>query len=485
MSVIKNYFYNTVYQVLILIIPLLTMPYLTRIFTPGQLGLNSYTLSIVNYFMLIGTLGMQIYGNRQIAFVRDDKEKLRRYFWSLYVTQGITSLLALIAYYVFVGTFVNQDKFVYIIQGLNMLTVFFDISWLFMGLEDFKKVVIRNSIAKLLGLVSIFVFVRSSDDLVLYILLTIIINGISFLTMWIYVPKNIGKIVVDIDIIKKTIKPLISLFLPQIASQVYMLLSRTLVGVLSTNEQVAFYDYSQKIVRVILSLISSIGIVMLPMISNIISKGRREEVNKIVEQAFKIVSYVAFPMAFGVMAISKILVSWFLGKDYSSVGGLIAISSIIIIAVSWANIIGVQYLIGTKQENKYTQSVVIAAVINFIMNLIVIPKFGALGAVVAIIVAEFVGSIVQLVLTRKQLPVLKMVLATWKFLVGSIVMCIVVMKVGDFINKAILANIIQVIVGGVIYIAMMFILKDDTQIIIIEKIKAILLKKRVSDVPNI
>lgn len=477
MSIIKNYLYNTIYQIISMLIPLITMPYLTRVFDPQQLGLNSLSLSIANYFMLFGVLGMHMYGNRQIAYVRDNKEKLAKTFWSLYTVQLATSTISLIIYYIFIYYFTSVNRDIYLIQGLNIISVMIDISWLFMGLEDFKKVVIRNSFARLVGLACIFIFIKSSDDLLLYALLTVVVNIISILLMWFYVPRYVGKIVIDKKIVKKTIRPLLRLFLPQIATQVYTLLARTLVGFLSTNDQVIFYDYSQKIVNMVLAMITSIGVVLLPRVSNIIGNGKKEEVPKIIEKTFKIVSYLAIPMAIGLMCVSKILVSWFLDPKYLLVGQLTAWTSLIIIAVSWANIIGVQYLIATKQENKYTLSIIIAAVVNLIMNLFLIPKNGAAGAIISLIAAEYIGIVIQLILVRNQLPVKRMILSILKYIIVSVIMGVIVIFIGNCINNGMLANIIQGISGVIIYIVIMFIIKDDVQKEMVSRVLSMVKKK--------
>lgn len=477
MSIIKNYLYNTIYQIISMLIPLITMPYLTRVFDPQQLGLNSLSLSIANYFMLFGVLGMHMYGNRQIAYVRDNKEKLAKTFWSLYTVQLATSTISLIIYYIFIYYFTSVNRDIYLIQGLNIISVMIDISWLFMGLEDFKKVVIRNSFARLVGLACIFIFIKSSDNLLLYALLTVVVNIISILLMWFYVPRYVGKIVIDKKIVKKTIRPLLRLFLPQIATQVYTLLARTLVGFLSTNDQVIFYDYSQKIVNMVLAMITSIGVVLLPRVSNIIGNGKKEEVPKIIEKTFKIVSYLAIPMAIGLMCVSKILVSWFLDPKYLLVGQLTAWTSLIIIAVSWANIIGVQYLIATKQENKYTLSIIIAAVVNLIMNLFLIPKNGAAGAIISLIAAEYIGIVIQLILVRNQLPVKRMILSILKYIIVSVIMGVIVIFIGNCINNGMLANIMQGISGVIIYIVIMFIIKDDVQKEMVSRVLSMVKKK--------
>jgi len=477
MNVIKNYIYNTLYQIMLLFIPLITMPYLTRIFTPYQIGLNSYTLSIVNYFMLVGMLGMQLYGNRQIAYVRDDKEKLSKTFWSLFTTQLITNSISLIIYYILIKCYITDNKLMYIIQGLNILSVMIDISWLFIGLEDFKKISIRNSLVKLIGLLSIFIFVKSSKDLMLYIFLSVVVDIIGMIVMWMYLPKYMRRVQIDFKIIKETIKPLLILFLPQIAIQVYTLLARTMVGVLSTTEQVAFYDYSQKIIRIILSLIISIGTVLMPRIANMIAKGQEEEVREVIKKTFIFVSYISIPIAMGLMSISRILISWFLGSEYLAVAKLIEISSITIIAVSWANIIGVQYLIATKQENKYTISIVLAAMVNLVMNMLLISKFGAYGAVLSLIVAEFIGIIIQMILVRKQLPIGTMLISVSKYVVAAMIMAIMIIPIGEYFKNGIVANIIQVIVGISIYIIIMFAIRDETQKEVINKCRELITGK--------
>ncbi|MBU3108883.1 flippase [Clostridium gasigenes] len=477
MSIVKNYIYNTVYQIMMLLIPLITMPYITRIFTKDQIGVQVYTLTIVTYFMLFGMLGMQLYANRQVAYIRDNKDVLTKTFWSLYATQIVTCLISLVLYYLYVGFLVNNYVMIYIIQGLNILCVLLDVSWLFMGLEDFKKVVIRNTIVKLVGLGAIFIFVRSSEDLLLYIILTILVNILGMISMWFYVPKYVGKISVDFKIVKSTIKPLLKLFLPQIATQVYLLLSKTMIGALSSTAEVALYEYSQKIVRMILALITSIGVVLMPRVSNIIAKGRHDEVAKIIEKTFKFVSYIAMPMAIGLMCISQILVSWFFGEDFKEAGILTSVSSVIIIAVSWANIIGIQYLIAIKQENKYTVSILISAGVNLLMNAILIKAYGALGAVISLVVAEFVGVIIQFFLVRKELNVKNMLLGVVKYFVAAIIMGIIIIPIGIIIKNGIIANIIQATLGAIVYGLIMFIIKDEVQKEIFNGIISIVKKK--------
>lgn len=476
MSIFKNYIYNTLYQIVNLLIPFITIPYLTRVFNPYQLGLNAYTFSIVTYFTFFGMLGMQMYGNRQIAYVRNDKKKLSTTFWSLFIVQLTTTLISALFYLIFIFVFLDNNINVYIVQGMLIFSYVFDISWLFMGLEDFKKISVRNMLIKLVGLIFILIFVRNDNQLITYILANSTISILGSLVMWFYVPQYVDKFNIDINIIKKTIVPLIMIFLPQIASQIYTTVSNTLIGTLSTTEEVIFYDYSQKIVRMSLGLITSIGTVLMPRISNMLFHGQVKEIRDFIFKTFKIVSYICMPMAIGLMVISNNLVSWFLGSKYLEVGKLLAISSSIIIAVSWANIIGIQYLIATKQENKYTLSVVLSACISFFINIILIKKIGAYGAAISIVVAEYSGIFIQMFLSRKQLPIFKMLSSSVNYLISSIFMAILIYPLGNIIGNKIIANLIQVISGIFIYVVIMIIIKDTTQYEFSKKIIVILKK---------
>ena len=172
MKVVKNFLYNISYQLLTIILPLITVPYVSNILGAEGIGDYAFTFANTQYFVLFGMVGITLYGNRQIAYVRDDKEKLKNNFYSIYSLQLITTLISLVMFLVF-SIVLNKGMYriLYLAQGLNILAAIFDISWLFMGLEEFKKTVIRNTIVKLASLASIFLFVKTNEDLYIYIII--------------------------------------------------------------------------------------------------------------------------------------------------------------------------------------------------------------------------------------------------------------------------------------------------------------------------
>ena len=287
MQVVKNFLYNVSYQLLVIILPLITVPYVSNILGAEGIGDYAFTYANMQYFVIFGMIGVTLYGNRQIAYVRDNKEKLKNTFYFIYILQLITTTISFISYLVFTLVFSNSEyKLLYIVQGINILAALFDISWLFMGLEEFKKTVVRNTIVKLVSLASIFIFVKSSDDIAIYALIIALSALIGNLTFWLYIPKTIGVKKIKISNLKVHLKASLALFIPQIAIQIYVLLDRTMLGIITDTIQVGYYENSQKIVKIVLTLATAIGTVMMPKMANTVASGDMNKVKYYVKNSF-------------------------------------------------------------------------------------------------------------------------------------------------------------------------------------------------------
>ena len=192
-SISKNYFYNLFYQILVIVMPLITTPYLSRVLGAESIGIYSYTLSIATYFILFGTLGISMYGQREIAYVQDDEKKRSIVFWEIVLLKAITMTISMLIFWFTYGMY-GEYKIYYRILIIELISQCIDISWFFQGIEEFKKTVIRNSIVKLIFAVCIFIFVKSPNDLIKYIVIIAGANLFGNLSLWMYVPKYIKKI---------------------------------------------------------------------------------------------------------------------------------------------------------------------------------------------------------------------------------------------------------------------------------------------------
>ncbi len=481
MSIVKNFLYNVSYQLLTLLLPLITVPYVSKILGASGIGDYAFTYANTQYFVLFGMIGITLYGNREIAYVRDNPKKLKETFFSIYMLQLMTTTISLLLFSLFFIYLNHQEyRVLYAVQGITILAALFDISWLFMGLEQFKKTVVRNTLVKLVSLISIFILVKQPTDIIIYAAILSLSNLIGNLTFWGYIPKiftlkdinlslsnlignltfwgYIPKIFTlkDIKVSKISVhlKASLALFIPQIAIQIYVLLDRTLLGVLSNTVEVGYYENSQKIVKIILTLATAIGTVMMPKIANTVASGDLDKVKYYIKNSFFFVSALAFPLMFGLMGIARQLSPWFFTDQFEGIDTLLIISSSIILAISWSNVIGTQLLIPLNKVKEFTVSVTTGAIINLILNLMILKYLGAVGACISTIIAEFAVTGVQLYFVRGFINIKKLISSSLIFLPPSIFMYLLVSYIGGIMEATIVTNLVQVVFGVIGYLVM-------------------------------
>ena len=457
MKVIKNYLYNLSYQILTIILPIITVPYVTRIFTSEDLGSYGFYNSIVSYFSLFAMLGIGIYGTKQIAAARDVSST----FWNIYAIQLIASLLALFVYVITLVSIPKMSGMVPIILGIVLLTKMIDISWLFTGKEDFKKITLRNTMVKVAGVISIFTFIKSSEDLYLYIFLIVIFDFLGQFVMWIPAKKFIKRPSFDTKIIKKNLHPIVLLFLPQVAISLYVVLDRTLLGLLGSYSDVGIYEQGQKLTSILLTVVSSLGAVMLPRIANLLSERKEKEAQNMVRFSFILYNLIIFPMIFGLIAINEVFVRLFLGQNFQDVKYVLYIIVFNIMFIGWTNILGYQVLVVRNKNKEFMLSTTIPAIVSVAVNITVIPFFGYIGASITSVVVEFLVFAIQWYYSRNIINknlLFNKDLA--KIICSSLVMFGVVMLCKIMLGfDGIVGLVIYLVVGGISYLAMIFLLK--------------------------
>ena len=457
MKVIKNYLYNLSYQILTIILPIITVPYVTRIFTSEDLGNYGFYYSIVSYFSLFAMLGIGIYGTKQIAAARDVSST----FWNIYAIQLTASILALFVYVMTLLSIPKMSGIVPITLGIVLLTKMIDISWLFTGKEDFKKITLRNTMVKVAGVISIFTFIKSSEDLYLYIFLIVIFDFLGQFVMWIPAKKFIKRPSFDTKIIKKNLHPIVLLFLPQVAISLYVVLDRTLLGLLGSYSDVGIYEQGQKLTSILLTVVSSLGAVMLPRVANLLSERKEKEAQNMVRFSFILYNLIIFPMIFGLIAINEIFVKLFLGQNFQDVKYVLYIIVFNIMFIGWTNILGYQVLVVRNKNKEFMLSTTIPAIVSVAVNIAVIPFFGYIGASITSVVVEFLVFAIQWYYSRNIINknlLFNKDLA--KIICSSLVMFGVVMLCKIMLGfDGIVGLVIYLVVGGISYLAMIFLLK--------------------------
>lgn len=471
MSLKKNFIYNTVYQLFMILLPIITVPYVSRVLGPQGVGIYSYTGSYTQYFILLGTVGIALYGRRQIAYVKKNPDKLSQEFSNIYALQFITTTISTTVYLIIFVILNKDNKLLYLIQALTLIANIFDISWLFIGFEDMKSVVIRNSVTKIIGIILVFLFVKHANDVMLYALIMGGTSLIAQLIMWVNVSKIIKIKKPQLKKVIKHLKPALALFISQLAIQVYVLLDKTMLGFITDTYQVGLYENSQKTIKLILTLVTSLGVVMLPRMSTLYAEGNIEKFKEMIYKSFAFVNFMAFPMVLGLNVISDNFSIWFYGNEFSGIEILLKIGALILLAISWSNILGMQVMIPMNKEKDFTISVTMGAFVNFCLNLILISRFKAIGTTISSVLAEITVTLVQLYLLRNIIDVGKIIKTIYKPLISSIFMWVIVRLVSSIFISGVLCTIGQIITGGLVYILMMLIFKEEFLIEILYMIK--------------
>ena len=459
MKVIKNYLYNVVYQILLLLVPLITVPYISRVLGPELVGINSYTNSWMTFFMLVGQMGIALYGNREVAYHRENPIERSKIFWGIELLQVITITCALIAYLGAVLLFSTTFKEYFLLQSFWIIAAGVDVSWYFMGVENFQRIVFRNMLVKLASVALIFLVVKGNNDLGKYIALLGLSNLVGNLTLWPYLKDEIKWVPISTWHPFRHFYPALLLFVPTITTQVYLVVNRLMSGRMSTQSQLGQFQYTDQIIKVILAVVTASGQVMLPHIANKFSKGDVKGIRDSLYNSFDFITAIAIPMMFGIMAIAKQFAPWFLGKQFNDAGILMMIEAPVILFIGWSNVTGTQYLMPINRTKEYTVSVTVGAVINVITNLFLIALWGARGATLATDISEFAVAAVQLVYIRQTISRRKLFGQMWKYLLSGGIMFIITYRLAMIMNMTIPNLAIEVIIGAVIYIIGIFILR--------------------------
>lgn len=447
----KNFIYNIIYQLLILIIPLITAPYLSRVVGPEGVGTFSYTYSIAHYFMLFCMLGVNNYGNRTIAKVRDNKGELSKKFWSIYYFQLLMGIVSILFYIIYILLFESEYKMIAFIQILYILAATLDINWLYFGLEEFKITITRNTLVKLGTVVLIFLFVKEENDLWIY---TLIMSGMFLLSqiiLWGFISKRIKFTKVTFKEILSHIKPNLILFIPVIAVSIYKIMDKVMLGAIANVTEVGFYEQGEKITNIPLTLITALGTVMLPRISNIIAKGEKERVNQYIAKSINFVMFMSLAMCFGLLTIGYEFAPLYLGGEFQKSGIVIMMLSLTLPFISFANVIRTQYLIPNEKDKIYLISVIIGAITNLILNFIFIPKIGCIGACIGTIVAEISVMMYQSIKIKNEINITEYLKSSTPFIIKSLIMFIIIYPINFIEMNALLRICLQILLGISIY----------------------------------
>ena len=469
-KLVKNYIYNLIYQVFLVIVPLITAPYLAKTLGSKALGIYSYICSVSSIITNLGLIGLNNYGAREVAYSRIEQRKLDKVFADINILRLILLLIISIPYWIIILK--SSYKLYFSIQYILIFSTFIDTSWLMIGLEEMKIVALRNFAAKLITVIGVFLLVKNSNDLWIYFAIFSVATLVTTLSLIFQLKKYINYEHFDLRNMYKHIKGSFLLFLPQVATIMYLQVDKIMLKAMSDTSQVAFYDQAEKIVSIPLALITALGTVIMPKLATDFRNNHHEEIEKTIQIVIKFSLFASLPMMFGLMSISKTFIPWFLGSEFLPVASAIVIIAPIIVLNSLANISGNQYFTATNQTRIMTISYMAAAIINIILNAILIPKWQYKGAAIATLLSALISVIIQYSVMRKQISVKKAFLASTKYLLASLLMFCMCCILRTF-GSTWYITLMQIFIGVLMYIVILLLTKDE----MLNKIILTLIKK--------
>ena len=404
MSTKKNAAYNVAYRMFSVFLPLVTAPYLSRTVGTDGVGLYSLAWSVSYVFCLIGMLGLNDYGVRTIAQVRDNREELDRTFSAIWQMQLLVVGATLVAWLGYVFLVAGEEKVIALHLTMMSVSCLVSLDWCLMGLDIFKPIALRNTFVKLAAAACVFLFVKKKEDLWIYgfvwSLATLIGNLMSAASLR-------GKVTyrpVPIRESLKHLKPCAVLFISVLAVNVYRTMDKVMVSAIAGVHENGLYENAEKIIYCLSGFISAIGTVMMPKVAHMQKEGATEKIARHIDRSMELILCMTSAMAFGVAAVADVFAPLFYGEDFRYSGTLMAPLAFTLIMIGFANVIRTQVVLPQKRDHIFVKSVCCGAAVNLIANACLIPSMKSMGAVVGTLMAEMTVPVVQYIILRKELP---------------------------------------------------------------------------------
>lgn len=481
-SLAKNSIYNIIYKTLNVIFPLLTSMYVSRVLLSDGIGQVASAKNLVTYFTLLAASGLPIYGTKKIAEVRNNSRSINKVFSELYIINFISTSFYTFSYYLIIVIF-NQfktERLLYLIVGLQIVLNVFNVDWFYQGIEEYRYIMVRSFLIKIICFVLIIFFVREQKDYLIYAMISTLGVALNYIFN-IYHLKNKVKFVISGLSIFPHLKFILTLFVSSIAIEIYTLADITMLTAMTTRSNVGYYSNAINGVKTIKESIVAICGVFLPRLSYYYANNEIDKFKKLSIQGLKILSYFSIPAAIGVFILADKIILILFGENFILSINTVRILSISIITVSLNNFIGYQIFVVIGKEKYMVFISFFGAIFNVIANTLFIPLYAHNGAAFASALTELIVCIMYCYLFFKIFSVENLLNHFVSIIISIIGMTLLVVLIQNF-NMPILLNcIISSFFGCITYVCIGFMFKNEISFLLFEKIKNILKKYEIKN----
>lgn len=460
-SLKRNAALNMTRTFMSLVFPLATFPYTSRVLGPVYIGRISFAQSVVSYFSLIAALGISSYAVRETARLRNDRTALSLFAKEIFSINMISTAVSYCFFFislVLVPQFAGYKKLLCIISGTVLFTTL-GMEWLYTGLEEFAYITVRSVAFQLISLVLLFAFVRTQDDYLRYAAIGVVSSAGSNVLNFIHA-RHFVDLKARTKSLRRHLKPVLTMFAMSAAVSIYTVLDTTMLGFLRGDKAVGLYTAATKINRVVVMMITAATVVLLPRLS--FCAGRdRAEFRRLSNRAVQFVVLFSIPCAAGLFILAEPAVRVFSGTEFLPAVPAMKIMNAVVVLISVSGLIGTQILMALKKERATLISVVMGAAVNFILNIVLIPRYDVRGAAVATVCAETVVTAIQVVCVRKLFEWKSICIHFAKVAASALVLSLCVLSVCRIFEHPMLKIVLGILLGIFCYALCMFLLKDE------------------------
>jgi O-antigen/teichoic acid export membrane protein len=458
---------------------MITFPYVARILGPEGIGKVNFSFTVASYFIMIAQVGIPVYGIKEISKVRENKKSLNKVFSELFTINTIMTVLIVIVYsiiFLFNGK-MQAENVLFMVAGISIFLSLFSIDWLYSGLEDYKFIAMRSIFVKIISIIMLFIMVHNRNDYIIYAIITVLTTVLTNVLNLFAARKKIKLTIKDLDLGRHR-KPIISLSLAGLIGSVYANLDIILLGSLVGDKFVGYYSTTRKITGIMVAIIGSLGTVLIPRLSYYLDKDMKAEYNQLAQKSLNFIYFLAFPAIIYIMFMSEDILHFFGGEEFIAASTSLRIISLQILATSLATFYGFQVLLPHNDEKSMVKSNIAGALVNLILNLILIKTFYHNATSITIVLSELTVALVQIILSKSYTDFKLYNSESIKYLKGSLllIICLIITKI--FIKENYLINlVITAILSGTIYFGYLIRKNEEFSAMIIKR----LFRRKVTD----
>lgn len=463
-SVKGNVILNGLNTITGIIFPVITFPYAARVLLPDGIGSVNFLNSIINYIVLLTSLGIPVYAVKEVAKYRDDVKNRDKVVLEILGLSLILCIFGYIAVYLlarFVPEIHSQASLFYVLS-LSIVFTSIGVNWFYQGIEDFKFITVRGIIVRFLSAIALFAFVKDESDILVYGLIVVGSTVGNNIINFVHLRKHLSLTNINFKGLNVTrhIKPTLKVFILNLIVSLYIQLNTIMLGFISGDEAVGYYTAGTKITHIAVLLITSMGTVLLPRCSYLIQVGDKEKFKSVIKKSLDLTLALSIPIAVGLMVLAVPVTLIFCGDAYMPSIPVLYLNAPVIIIVSLTNLLGIQILYSMDKLNIVILSVGVGAFANIILNILLVPTYAATGTAISVLVSEGLVLVVQMISGRRYYPFKLRDLFNFKYFAGSILMAFAIYVTNKFVSSDVIKILAGIAEGAGIYFAYLYFLKD-------------------------